>query len=61
MRKCAQCGTLDNAKAWSSPDKAAQDGAFDGRWTCSSCAWTEFDLVDEDAREVDQSQPVGVG
>lgn len=48
MRKCAQCGTLDDRHAWKSADDAASQGAFDGSWTCASCAWTEFDLVDAD-------------
>jgi ribosomal protein S27AE len=60
MRKCAQCGTLDNGKSWSSPDKAAQDGAFDDRWTCSSCAWTEFDMVDSEAEAADRTETAGV-
>ncbi len=46
VRKCAQCGTLDSKQTWSSADDAAKQGAFDGTWTCSTCAWTEFDLVE---------------
>lgn len=49
MRKCEKCGALDMSKSWSSPDAASKDGAFDGAWTCSSCAWTEFDLVEGEA------------
>jgi hypothetical protein len=46
MRKCEQCGTVDKSSAWASADAAAKDGAFDGTWSCSSCAWTEFDLAE---------------
>ena len=58
MRKCSQCGTIDTRNAWSSPAEAAKDGAFDGKWSCSSCAWTEFDLVESDA-DVQQGQSAG--
>jgi len=45
IRKCDKCGSLDNRATWSSADEAAKEGAFSG-WTCPTCAWTEFDLVD---------------
>ena len=48
VRRCEQCGSLDSKTTWSSPDEAAKQGAFDGKWSCSSCAWTEFELVDAD-------------
>lgn len=50
VRKCDKCGTVDARQTWSSPSDAADQGAFD-KWTCPSCAWTEFELVDE-AEEV---------
>ena len=56
MRKCTQCGTVDPRGAWDSPADAAKDGAFNGKWACSSCAWTEFDLVEADAAQDDQPQ-----
>jgi hypothetical protein len=48
IRKCEKCGTLDPRATWSSPEQAAKDGAFKG-WTCPTCAWPEFDLVDAEA------------
>jgi predicted nucleic-acid-binding Zn-ribbon protein len=45
IRKCDKCGNLDNRQTWSSADDAAKDGAFNS-WTCPTCAWTEFDLVE---------------
>jgi ssDNA-binding Zn-finger/Zn-ribbon topoisomerase 1 len=45
IRKCEKCGSLDNRSTWSSADDAAKDDAFDN-WTCPTCAWTEFDLVE---------------
>jgi len=49
---------MDTRNAWSSAADAAKDGAFDGKWSCSSCAWTEFDLVESDA-DVQQAQSAG--
>ena len=46
VRKCDKCGSIDNRQTWSSADDAAKQGAFNN-WTCPTCAWTEFDLVDE--------------
>jgi hypothetical protein len=49
VRLCTQCGAIDDRRAWSSADEAADQGAFAEPWTCSTCAWTEFDLVEEAA------------
>jgi ssDNA-binding Zn-finger/Zn-ribbon topoisomerase 1 len=46
VRKCDQCGKIDERERWSSAAEAAEKGAF-ANWTCPSCAWTEFDLVEE--------------
>jgi hypothetical protein len=53
IRKCTNCGALDPTMKYKSPDDAARQGAFNA-WTCSSCAWTEFDLVDADEAQRDQ-------
>jgi len=45
IRKCEKCGSLDSRASWSSTDQAAKDDAFTN-WTCPTCAWTEFDLVE---------------
>lgn len=45
IRKCEKCGSLDRRATWTSADEAAAKGAFDG-WTCPTCAWTEFELVE---------------
>ena len=45
IRKCERCGSLDKRAMWSSANEAAKDGAFSS-WTCPTCAWTEFDLVE---------------
>lgn len=55
VRKCEQCGTIDARHSWSSPTEAADQGAFQN-WTCPSCAWTEFDLV-EDTETVEATGP----
>ena len=47
IRKCEKCGSLDNRQSYSSTDEAAKQDAFTG-WTCPTCAWTEFDLVEQD-------------
>jgi hypothetical protein len=47
IRKCEKCGSLDNRSSWSSADEAANKGAFDN-WTCPTCAWTEFELVESE-------------
>jgi predicted nucleic-acid-binding Zn-ribbon protein len=46
VRKCEKCGAVDARQRWSSPSEAASEDAF-SNWTCPSCAWTEFDLVEE--------------
>jgi hypothetical protein len=48
-RQCTQCGAVDSRTTWASADEAAKQGAFDGKWSCSSCAWTDFELVEADA------------
>jgi hypothetical protein len=45
VRKCEQCGHIDARQSWSSTTEAADAGAFQN-WTCPTCAWTEFDLVE---------------
>lgn len=45
IRKCEKCGSLDRRATWTSADDAAAKGAFDA-WTCPTCAWTEFELVE---------------
>jgi hypothetical protein len=47
IAKCEQCGKVDDRKQWASADEAAKQGAFQS-WTCPTCAWTEFELVDAD-------------
>jgi predicted nucleic-acid-binding Zn-ribbon protein len=48
VRKCEKCGNVDDSEQWSSASEAADKGAFQN-WTCPSCAWTEFELIDADA------------
>ena len=43
VAKCTKCGKLDQRKSYSSADDAAKQGAFT-KWTCPTCAWTEFEL-----------------
>ncbi len=50
VRKCEKCGTIDARQSWPSPSDAAAQDAF-SNWTCLSCAWTEFDLVEETEAE----------
>jgi hypothetical protein len=47
-RKCTQCGSIDTHEIWSLVDEATKKGAFQRAWACSTCAWTEFDLVDHE-------------
>jgi hypothetical protein len=61
VRKCSQCGSVDTKNSWSSADEAAKKNAFDGKWSCSSCAWTDFELVDADAEKAEQANPVSAG
>ncbi len=46
IRKCEKCGHIDERERWSTTTEAADQGAF-RKWTCPTCAWTEFELVDE--------------
>jgi hypothetical protein len=48
VRKCEQCGRIDDREQWKSASDAADQGAFQN-WTCPNCAWTEFELVDTEA------------
>lgn len=54
VRKCSQCGSVDSKTSWSSTDEAAKQGALEGKWSCSSCAWTDFELVEADETEQPQ-------
>ena len=46
VRKCDKCSHIDDRERWSSTAEAGDQGAFQQAWTCPTCAWTEFDLVD---------------
>ena len=50
VRKCDKCGHIDARQTWSSATEAADAGAFQD-WTCPTCAWTEFELVDQSEAE----------
>jgi hypothetical protein len=50
VRKCEQCGKVDSRTSWKSSADAAKDPAFE-KWTCPTCAWTEFDLVEAQPEE----------
>jgi hypothetical protein len=50
VRKCDKCGHIDDRQTWSSATEAADAGAFQN-WTCPTCAWTEFELVEESEAE----------
>ena len=50
-RRCTRCGAFDDRESWSSGEEASSKGAFDKPWTCTTCAWTEFDLEDKDAQQ----------
>lgn len=56
MRRCTKCGHTDERRTWGSMDEATKAGAFDGTWTCGSCAWTEFELVEADARTPEEAR-----
>jgi hypothetical protein len=56
-RKCTQCGSLDTRESWSSVDEATKAGAFQKAWTCSTCAWTEFDLVEHETEAAKEAAP----
>ena len=55
VRKCEKWGTIDSRQRWSSPSESASQDAF-SNWTCVSCAWTEFDLVEEETEVEAQAQ-----
>jgi hypothetical protein len=61
VRKCSQCGSVDTKNTWSSADDAAKKNAFDGKWSCSSCAWTDFELVENEAQTTQQRDTVNAG
>jgi hypothetical protein len=46
VRKCDKCDHIDERERWPSASAAADQGAFEN-WTCPTCAWTEFELVEE--------------
>jgi hypothetical protein len=48
MALVAKCDKVDTSHRWESADDASKQGVFQ-RWTCPTCAWTEFELVDEAA------------
>jgi hypothetical protein len=48
VRKCEQCGRIDDREQWKSAEDAADQNAFQN-WTCPNCAWTEFELVEADS------------
>ena len=52
VRKCEKCSSIDARQEWSSPGEAADKGAFKEAWTCPTCAWPEFDLVEASEAEV---------
>jgi predicted nucleic-acid-binding Zn-ribbon protein len=53
-RKCENCGNVDTRVTWKSNDDASKDPVFE-HFTCPKCAWTEFDLVEAEAR----AEPAG--
>lgn len=56
VRQCEKCGNVDDREQWSSPKEAADKGAFRS-WTCPSCAWSEFELLDESEIETKTEEP----
>jgi hypothetical protein len=46
VRRCDKCDHIDERERWPSASAAAEQGAFEN-WTCPTCAWTEFQLVEE--------------
>jgi hypothetical protein len=50
VRKCDKCEHIDERQTWASAKEAADAGAFQ-QWTCPTCAWTEFDLVETSEAE----------
>ena len=59
VRKCSQCGTVDSRASWPSAADAAKDDAFTRPWACGSCAWTEFELVEDDAEPANPEATAG--
>lgn len=57
VRMCTQCGATDDRRSWASADEAADEGAFSAPWTCATCAWTEFELVDARSSTASGSEP----
>lgn len=57
VRECAKSGALDRRTEWGSAADAAKDPAFDRPWTCSTCAWTEAELVDVSAGSAAGEEP----
>ena len=56
VRKCEKCGNVDARQQWSSTTEAADKGAFTEAWTCQTCAWPEFDLVEASEAEAASSR-----
>ena len=54
VRKCEESGSVDTRERWESPSQAASQDAFT-EWTCPSCAWTEFDLIEEESQAEPQA------
>ena len=50
-----------NAIAAADEFEAAKQNAFDGKWSCSSCAWTDFELVEAEGDTAEQRNPVNAG
>ena len=46
VARCTKCGSLDTRATYTDAVDAADMGALSA-WTCSTCAWTEFELVGE--------------
>jgi hypothetical protein len=46
VRRCENCDAIDRRETWSSVEEATEAGAFEKPWTCGTCAWSEFDLVE---------------
>ena len=50
VRKCDKCGSVDSREQYKDAHEAADRDAFKD-WTCPTCAWTEFDLVEAEEAE----------
>ena len=53
VRKCDKCGRVDDRERWASAAEAADQGGLTA-WTCPTCAWTEFELVEAGEAASDQ-------